>query len=237
MHLLNDKFNTDQLISVADPFFYFGLEKNTPISHSLNAAHIKHFFEYSLKQNPNNLSCHMQRIKFALHKKNHHEFFAALCDLFIILDQQGLSLRQRLFTYAQKKLPQEQVEILSAYLTDKKITDDAEFLPELCFFKKEIIELLTIASHADDKKQTIEDTLHTIESYIKHSQFDAAEDCILSLLKNDPENELLTIKLIDLYKALNYTDKFNQAYEEFADCLLTSSYWDEANQYFLKKHH
>lgn len=236
MHLLNDKFNTQHRHSMADPYFYFGLEKSMPAANDLNSAHVKYFFEYKLKQNPNNLSCHLQRIRFALHEKNHNEFFAALCDLFIILGQQGLSLRQRLFSYAQQKLPQEQVEILSDHLTDKNMTDNLDFLPEQCFFKTAAIELLIIASQADDKKQTVENTLHTIESYIEHSQFDAAEDYILKHLNSDPEDELLTIKLIDLYKALNFTDKFNQAYKQFSDCLLTSRHWDEAKQYFLEKH-
>ena len=235
MALLNNKLNTDHFISVTEPLFYFGLDKSTPVANSLNPTHIKNFFEYSLKQNPNNLSCHLQRVKFALHKKNHNDFFAALCDLFIILGQQGLSLRQRLFSYAQQKLPQEQVDFLASHLTDNNMSNDLDFLPEHCFFKNETIELLTITSQADEKKQTTEDTLHTIESYIENSQFDAAEDYLLKHLKNEPENEPLTIKLINLYKALNYTDEFNKAYEQFANCLLTSRYWDEANQYFLEK--
>lgn len=228
-------FNAGHFASVSEPFFYFGLEKNMPPQAGLNSVHIKNFFEYSLKRNPNNLACHMQRIKFSLYEKNHNEVFAALCDLFIILGQQGLSLRKRLFIYAKRKLAQEQVEILSAHLTEKNMTDDLDFLPEHCFFKKEAIELLTIISQTDEKNQKNGNTLQTIESYIENSQFDTAEAYILKHLKNEPDDEQLTIELINLYKALNHTEKFNKAYKQFANCLLTSRYWDEANKYFLKE--
>ncbi len=47
------------------------------------------FFEYRLKQQPDNLSCHLQRIEFFLYRKHSSRLFAALCDLFIILGDSG----------------------------------------------------------------------------------------------------------------------------------------------------
>jgi len=231
MHLLNDKFNTSGI----DPFFYFGLEKNKSIPCGLNSIQIKNHFEYDLKQNPKNLSCHLQRIKFALHEKNHDQFYAALCDLFIILGQQGLALRNRLLTFSKQKLTPEQVDNLSLHLTDENLIANSDFLPENCFFKNEVIALVPISSLQTKKKiKFAENSVHTVESYIENSQFDTAEEYILKHLNLDPENEPLTIKLISLYKALNYNDKFNTAYAQFSNCLLTSRHWDKANNYFLK---
>ena len=64
MHLLNNKFNTDHFVSVTEPLFYFGIDKSKSmtrhLSTHLSSGRIKNYFEYSLKQNPKNLSSHLQ---------------------------------------------------------------------------------------------------------------------------------------------------------------------------------
>lgn len=233
---LNDKFDSDHYAAISEPFFYFGSDKKKPIIHGLSPAHINHYFEYNLKQNPNDFTCHIQRIKYALHIKNQEDFFAALCDLFIILGQQGLSLRTRLLISAAKKLSTEQAEILSVYLTEQIMMTNLDFLPAQCFFRKEAIEYLEITpSETTQTDEQIEDIIETAESYIENSQFDTAEEFILKHLSIEPENEPLTLKLINLYKAMNHLEKFNAAFQQFSNCLLTSRHWDDARTHFLEK--
>ena len=70
---------------------------------------------------------------------------------------------------------------------------------------------------------------------IENSQFDTALDYMLTQLGQDPENEKLTEKLLSIYKALDYTNKFQSAYNKFSNNLATSKYWNDMKQYFLNQ--
>jgi len=236
MHLEKHKFNSKLYDAISDPHFYFGVNKKKPIVLGLSQTHINNYFEFSLKQKPLDFTCHIQRIKYALHVKSQDEFFAALCDLFIVLGKQGLSLRNRLLVSAGPKLSTSQAETLADYLTEKTMSPDLEFLPEQCFFKKEGINYIEVTeSETADRVEQIEDIIKTAESYIENSQFETAEDYMVKHLILDPEDEPLTLKLIGLYKAMNHYDNFIESYQKFSNCLLTSRYWDEANSYFFEK--
>jgi hypothetical protein len=235
--MLDDTLNTKHFIALAEPVFYFGVEKNKPLTHSLYSRHSRNHLEYILRQQPKNLACHLQRIKWILHTKKRHGLFSALCDLFIILGEQGLALRTTLIDSARQYLSAEQFKFLSKHLSDELMTDDLVALPEQCFFKSSSVHLLHSETSIEEAQvpEDTEDQLATIESYIENSQFNSAEQYILELLNNEPENEALTIKLINLYQALNESEKFDSAYEQFANSLLTSRYWDAGKQYFLDR--
>ena len=105
------------------------------------------------------------------------------------------------------------------------------------FFKQQSRHLIKNGERSKTRTDTkqAEDILHTADSYIETSQFDTALNYMRKKLQQNQDNEEFTIKLISLYKALSYTREFDDAYEQFADNLLTSRYWDDARQYFLDK--
>ncbi|MDX2503799.1 MAG: hypothetical protein QNL62_04900 [Gammaproteobacteria bacterium] len=218
----------DDFSVLTEPVFYYGLKKSSKVPDSLLPIRVLNFFEYSLKQNPGDLTCHMQRIQFARVMKNNDELFAALCDLFIILGSQGFPLRRRLLAYGKKILDKKQVELL----VTGHLTGDMTSLPHNCFFKKTSVDLINLCSPPKSTTQGVEEVLHTIDSYIENSQFDSALEYMSLHLEQDPENEALTEKLINLYKALNYKQEFQLAYKKFANHLMTSRYWDDAEPYF-----
>lgn len=229
-----DKININDISTLIEPVFYYGLNKSTRVPECLDPKHAYNSFEYMLKQNPKDLSCHLQRIHFSLSLKSNDKVFAAISDLFIILGEQGLPLRQRLFNSCKKLLDKKQIEILGNYLTANVLTRELVFLPDNCFFKKRPLELIQLRDRSMPDAQEHEDVLLTADSYIENSQFEIALEYMISHLEQDPENEDLTIKLIKLYKALGYIDEFQNAYYKFADNLITSRFWDDAKQYFLK---
>lgn len=57
----------------------------------------------------------------------------------------------------------------------------------------------------------------SLTSYIENSQFDTALDYMFTQLGQDPENEKLTEKLLSTYKALDYTNEFQSAYNKFSN--------------------
>jgi len=220
-----------------DPTFYFGSSNNlNKVSNkqvSLKADFLPDsmasFFEYQLWEKPDNLSCHLQRIQFFLYRKHFNQAFSALCDLFIILGHSGQALRQRLWHSAQSTLNKQQNSFLELALNNK--IDDADpFLPEDCLFKNNAMNLLSNFVSTDNDNQN--DILLITDSYIENSQFTEAQEYLNQQLQQDPDNEALTVRLIHLYQVLNLPDEFNQAYQSFADNLLTAQLWNEAKQFF-----
>ena len=232
-HAINkDSIDTNIIGDFIEPVFYFGLNKNRKLPAAINPVHAFNCFEYMLKQNPNNLSLHLQRIQHSMSEKNRDELFAATCDLFIILGPLGLPLRQRLFIYCKKALNQNQSEILSSHLGEIYLTSSFAALPDNCLFKKPPFELIEQCDYSTPDSQDHEDVLHVAESYIENSQFDSALDYMLTQLEQDPENEELTVKLLSLCKALDYANEFHSAYNKFSNHSATSKYWNDMKQYF-----
>lgn len=216
-----------------EPVFYFGLGKNSQVPEDFTSVQLKNYFEYRLKQNPNDLSCHLQRIQFALNEKKNNELFAALCDLFIILGDLGQPLRQRLFHLSKIKLDQHQAQLLLSHMREHQLGNDLPDLPGNCLFKKRKMALIKFGERSTVAPNETEDIFQTIDSFIENSQFDIALTYMTDYLEQDNDNEQLTLKLIDLYKSLNKVDEFQKAYDQFANNLLTSQYWDNARQFFL----
>ncbi len=194
------------------------------------------FFEYRLKQQPSDLICHLQRIEFFLYRKHLSRLFAALCDLFIVLEDSGHALRQRLYEHTKNILNTSQSTFLEQALS-KKLDNTDTFLPQDCLFKNTYGDLLTDFVTNMDSNIDSEDIVATADSYIENSQFDAALEYMTEHLKQQPDNKVLTRKLIELYQVLNMEHEFNQAYQQFADQaftaqLSTAELWSKAKQTF-----
>lgn len=226
------KSDIEYLNDYIEPGFYLGLNKDQKLPAGASPVHAFNSFEYRLKQNPCDLSCHLQRIQFSISDKNRSELFASICDLFIILGKQGHPLRQRLFDTCSKVLNQKQVALIKAHLAEKHLSADNESLPDNCHFKKESLKIVEPTKQANPETEGSEDILHIAESYIENSQFDTALEYMHEHLEQNQKNKALTLKLISLYKALNCTDKFHSAYEKFSKNIATSLYWNDAKQHF-----
>jgi len=227
-----DSDDFEKLNDFIEPVFYLGLNKNRKLPVSINSVRTLNSFEYKLKESPNDLSCHLQRIQFSITNRNRAELFASICDLFIVLGTQGQALRQRLFSSCKKALNQEQVELIENYLAEKHLTENTVALPDNCFFKKEPFALVELNKLPESDTKDTENVLHIAESYIENSQFDTAMEYMQTHLTQEPKNRALTLKLISLYKALNCADKFQSAYKKFSDNVSTSLYWNDAKQHF-----
>ena len=229
------KSDFENLSDFIEPGFYLGLNKDRKLPAGIDPVHAFNSFEYRLKQNPKDLSCHLQRIQFSITDKNRDELFASICDLFIILGEQGQPLRQRLFSSCGKALNQQQATLIKAHLAEKQLSENAASLPDNCYFKKEVVKLAEQSEQSINEEKTGEDVLHIAESYIENSQFDTALEYMQEHLEQGPKNKALTLKLISLYKALNCADKFHSAYEKFSKNVATSLYWNDAKQHFLNQ--
>jgi len=216
--------------------FNFDPDKNCTLPDHISNSHTANSFEYRLKSFPNDLSCHLQRIQVFATEKNKTGLFISICDLFIVLGTQRLSLRQRLVASCKAVLDKQQTAFLELYLTEK-LAADTDALPGSCLFKERSSQLSEPETETQivSKTKAPEDVLYIAESYIKNSQFDTALKYMQKQLLKNPKNKALTIKLISLYKALNCTDKFQNAYTKFSNNVTTSLYWKNAKQHFTSQ--
>ncbi len=151
--IMENSVNTWDFI---EPAFYFGLNKSRKLPVYMVPECVINSFEYTLRRSPNDLSCHLQRIQFYMSGKNKDELFAAICDLFIILGTRGQPLRQRMLTYCKKALDQCQVEVLDSHLDGAHLTENSNFLPGKCFFKKDHVELIELYDCSDSAVKNYE---------------------------------------------------------------------------------
>jgi len=235
MDYFEHKNDTDTLSGFIEPIFYFGLNKSRHLPAGINPTHTLNNFKYTLKEKPSDLSCHLQRIQFSILEQDKEALFAAVCDLFIVLGPLGIPLRKRLFSFCRKILDSKQAEIINSHLAEKHLTSDHTSLPDNCFFKKAQFELTQSHDCSAPGTHNSENILDIAESYIENSQFDTALEYMHSCLEKNPEDKALTIKLLALYRALNYADKFQNAYKKFSNNVTTSVYWNDAKQYFLNQ--
>jgi len=218
-----------------EPCFYSNLNDTHDILNYLSYKRSLNYFEYILRKNSKNLLCHVQRIQLTLLKQNKEHLFAALCDLFLILDKFGLPLRKRMLYQSKKYLDNKQIEFLSCGFKQNSSTTEIDTLPEHSFFKKESVELLDMCQNKMPEPDSLENITETVSSYVENSQFDIALEYLTEQLDMDPVNEPLTLELIKLYKMLDSKSEFKIAYDKYADHLITSKYWDDAMQHFLEE--
>lgn len=234
------RIQTHNDASYFEPAFYFassnkGFRQQISMKSNFLPDSLAGFFEYQLRQKPDNLNCHLQRIEFFLYRKKINPAFSALCDLFIILGDSGQALRRRLWQSTQNYLDLQQQQILKPALNNK-LKNNNPLLPSDCLFKNNPITLLSnIIQNNNSEHHTYtenEDILITINSYIENSQFDAALEYMTEHLQQEPDNKALTSKLISLYQAMDMKQEFAQAYDQFANQESTTQLWRDAQQRF-----
>jgi len=217
-----------------EPVFYCGTKKSICVPDYWQSNRVFDFFEYRLKKNPRDLSCHLQRIQITLLKKNNDTVFAAICDLFITLGCQGIALRKRVLTGCKRVLNQEQIKILSQNIINNSITATQAFLPDNCLFKEAPFKLVQLHILTSNHAQTYEDVLLTADSYIENSQFDTAIEYISHHLDSDSNDKELTVRLIELYIKLGYADKFQKAFDKFCSRSMQSQHWHDAKKIIMQ---
>ncbi|HHO59182.1 MAG TPA: hypothetical protein ENJ64_02990 [Thiotrichales bacterium] len=168
----------------------------------------------------------MQRIHYFATEQDRDALFAAMCDLFIVLGDNGEPLRARLFEQYRRCLQPRQAECLQAFTGSRGLRDDLAFLPGECLFRKSSVEPVCLSAPA--LRTVAEDPLSVADSYIENSQFDMAVDYMRSQLEKNSASEAMTMKLIELYRATGNTAALARDAEKFSKNKTLSPLWQAA---------
>lgn len=190
-----------QIITINEPHPIFMQTKNRSLF--LASEHIERlhqYQQYNLRRKPADLRCHVQFI-FSLIRQadvKREEIFAAIADLFIVLDGGGLALRQRMLNIARPFLYAEDITFFQQHL--KQGIGATTPLPISC------PSILTEAyvGHANHiQRSTVEQASDTLSEHeqalelIESGDLSSAAHILKKLLYQQANNEQIAEDLLN----------------------------------------
>lgn len=170
--------------------------------HSDEAATLHRYLLGCLSREPNNLRFHVQLIFSLIQKENvaRDEVFGALLDLFIVLKDRGLPLRQRMLAVATPFITSEDVEFF------KKNLESGLGARVICANTGHSLFAEGYVGATDFIEQAIQiDNQQTLSVYeqalslLEYGELDEAAVLLAQALKQDPDKEQIAEELLAIY--------------------------------------
>lgn len=161
---------------------------------------IADYLDHQVSKKPFDLTSHLQR--FSLHRYHKHpeKTYAALLDLFIVLGNKGLPLRQRLLCQASRVIAREHYHFLSATLPDVfSVTCDTPLhhlsvLSMGRMLEKEIVQQVCSADVPNN-----ETPLQIAQDLLNSGQIRQAQEILESALLVTPDHHDTSYELLQIY--------------------------------------
>ena len=209
----------------------FLLENNTQLHfHGANDEILKDLV-YTIIKQPRNLLTHLQRITLCYEKNNETQLSAALMDLFVVLEEAGDAIKQRMLVGARKHLSTPLFEQLQAHLNASQLIQGNIYT--VLSSGRESNNNLVLVQHNDSDKNEKHDPLQIARDYIEYSQLEDAVKVLESAILEMPQRSELHADLIELYQSTNNQDGFNKMQLALANINHPMQMqWDALNSYF-----
>jgi len=209
----------------------FLLENNTQLHfHGANDEILKDLV-YTIIKQPRNLLTHLQRITLCYEKNNETQLSAALMDLFVVLEEAGDAIKQRMLVGARKHLSTPLFEQLQTYLNASQLIQGNIYT--VLSSGRESNNNLVLVQHSDSDKNEKHDPLQIARDYIEYSQLEDAVKVLESAILETPQRSELHSDLIELYQSTNNQDGFNKMQLALANINHPMQVqWDALNSYF-----
>ena len=189
---------------------------------------------YKVSTKPKLLISHLQRIYFTYSHNMADQLYAALVDLFSVLDGRGKELSGRMVSSTRSLLSEEQLGLLVNYLKH----------PKKSLLHGNNFSVLTtglvgsgilLIEQKNVEAVAVHDPLVIARDYVEYSQLDSAIETLEAGVLEDPDREDLQTDLLELYKVT----KNIQAFSKFRDLLIEkkldlSSGWQDLTDYFAE---
>lgn len=217
-------------IKCLEPVFLFNNSKSIHLKETDDE--VLNFLVFSILRKPKGLLVHLQRISLCYEKQDEDFLYAALVDLFVVLQGAGLSIKRRMLAGSRKHLSAEIMQQLQSYINGEHL------------IQGNLYSVLTSGTESDlemvvtQVKETVScehDSLQIARDYIEYSQLEEARDVLEDAILADPEYIELHEDLLELYKSTRDIDAFNTmvlALSEIDHPM--QAQWDELSSYFNK---
>ena len=209
----------------------FLLENNQQLHfYGANDDLLKHLV-YTIIKQPRNLLAHLQRIILCYEKNNEMQLSAALMDFFIVLEERGSAIKQRMLTGARKHLSPSLFEQLQTYLNTAQIIQ-GNIYSVLTSGRESNYELILVQVREGDKNEN-HDPLQVARDFVEYSQLEEAVKVLESAIIETPQRSELYADLIELYQSTGDRVGFNKMQLALANINHPMQLqWDALSSYF-----
>jgi len=159
------------------------------------------YIAYRIVRSPMDLCNHVRRIMLQHDMGDSDGLYAALLDLFIVLENKGFELRRRVLEGARNRLTEQQYRRLSACLNSDQVQCDRLPAPPDSMLAKGLIGTRTLVEAADDDNESARDPLIEAREYIEYSQVDQARALLEQAILDQPERTELHSELLEIYRS------------------------------------
>ena len=195
-------------------------------------SNVLNFLTYSIARRPKNLLIHVQRIIFCYQYRNEEYLYAALADFFVVLQEAGFVIKQKLLAGASTRLSPLSKQRLESYLHKPQLIVANSYTVLATGMESELnlVNMPAVAKAALDH-----DPLKIARDFIEYSQLDDAQETLEKAILIAPDYNELHEDLLELYKLTNNIDGFNKMYSTLSDVDHPMHVqWDELNSYFTQ---
>lgn len=217
-------------------FKYSEPEFILPTSKLLHLKEVNHymlnFLVSSILRKPRDLFVHMQRITLCYEQKNEEQLYAAVIDFFVVLQEAGASIKQRVLAGSKKKLSPLLWQRLQIYLTDYHLIQ-GNIYTVLTHGIESNVEL--VVTQVDEKSSLDYDPLQVARDFVEYSQLEEAREMLESAILTAPDYTELHEDLLELYKSTQNIDAFHKMMFTLSEINHPmQAQWDALNSYFTQ---
>lgn len=202
------------------------------LSHGINAPESYIFLTRQIQRWPQELSFHVSRIECSLRMNNEDAVYAAVMDLFFILEDKGKALRKRVIDKLGNKLSNELKSAFEQVISGQTTLRSLPISSLSVLHDGLLTEHINLDLPVSSSQITALDPVNTARLCMESGQIEQAQEILESQLEIEPEREEIRTDLLEIYCATRDKARFMTSYQllQFRGCLDNS--WEDAATHF-----
>jgi hypothetical protein len=189
---------------------------------------------FQIARKPKHLLMHVQRIYYCFHANLNEQLFAAVIDLFIVLDKRGQAISWRILMGVKDRLDSMQFSTLKGYLKNNRA--NADLLPgnQYSIFSRGLMGVTgLVAQSKAEAPESDHDPLALARDYIEFSQLEEAKRVLEQAILDDSTRLDMHHELLILYHSTNDIAGFKQMLAELTQSGADmTNEWEQLNNFF-----
>ncbi|MEE9412290.1 MAG: hypothetical protein V3V22_04480 [Methylococcales bacterium] len=210
--------------------------RNLRLPTGVNAITRYIFLSRQVQRWPKGLAFRVCRINCAIRMQDQEAVYAAVLDLFYILEDKGQAYRQRILNKVSDHVADEMKSVLEQAISGEISSDNLPYSPRSVLHdgmrsEDKEFEVVTSTSTLSMMSPDL-DPVNTARMCLESGQIEQAQDLLEIQLEIEPEREDLRRDLLEIYCATKNATAFHSSYQllQIRGCLDKS--WNEAVSLF-----
>lgn len=228
-----DEIEENHTLTHFDLFFDTAIDNDLSLDYKQSHGLVFDYILHQISKTPSKIITHIQRIYFCYKQNLSDQLFAALVDLFVVLNGKGFAIRQRMFDGCKSKLTNDEKKQLQLYLDKQQIPEFNQY----CILADGVIGTPCLVNVNKDINVPEQDTLSIARDFIEYSQLDQAQEMLEDAVTENSHRKEIHLELLQLYQSTGDKPAFLKMYgyvKQQNNPMLTL--WDEFNSQLTTSH-